>query len=94
MIFALALFVASDICASVILRRHTIQNPHSLAAAITSYIYNTATAGLYLNLITHRSFLIFIDFEETYMNFRALIFFSSIFMVFFHCWAFLASSRR
>jgi hypothetical protein len=28
-----------------------------------------------LNLITHRSFLIFIDFEETYMNFRALIFF-------------------
>lgn len=59
MIFALALFVASDICASVILRRHAIQNPHSLATAITSYLYNTATAGLYLHLIEHRSFFDF-----------------------------------
>lgn len=94
MIFALTLFVASDICASVILRRFAVQNPHSLAAAITSYIYNTATAGLYLHLIEHKSFLIFIDFEETYMNFQGLIFFSSIFMVLFHCWAFSGSAKK
>lgn len=93
MILAFFAFVSVDFFISLTFRKTLIQREYFLAGAASNFIYHLIFGIMYLDTITNKNFLLFIDVKELYSTHRPASSVLCFFMVLFHSWAF-AGGRK